>query len=97
MKLKIYKIFFNLNNNFLDKNIIAKLPYKNCGCSIPSLDKCTTIFLNYENIISSIRNYFGPIHLQKLGIRLLNQFGEVVDLHHRDFSFTLEMEVLYDL
>ncbi len=66
MKLKIYKIFFNLNNNFLDKNIIAKLPYKNCGCSIPSLDKCTTIFLNYENIISSIRNYFGPIHLKKI-------------------------------
>jgi hypothetical protein len=84
-------------NNFLDKNIIAKLPYKNCGCSLPSLDKCTTIFLNEENIISSVRNYFGPIHLQKLGIRLLNQFGEIVDLHHRDFSFTLEMEVLYDL
>jgi hypothetical protein len=84
-------------NNFLDKNIIAKLPYKNCGCSLPSLDKCTTIFLNEENIISSVRNYFGPIHLQKLGIRLLNQFGEIVDLHHRDFSFTLEMDVLYDL
>lgn len=84
-------------DNFLDKNIIAKLPYKNCDCSLPSLDKCTTIFLNEENIISSVRNYFGPIHLQKLGIRLLNQFGEIVDLHHRDFSFTLEMEVLYDL
>jgi hypothetical protein len=84
-------------DNFLDKNIIAKLPYKNCGCSLPSLDKCTTIFLNEENIISSVRNYFGPIHLQKLAIRLLNQFGEIVDLHHRDFSFTLEMEVLYDL
>ena len=84
-------------DNFLDKNIIAKIPYKNCGCNLPSLDKCTTIFLNEENIISSVRNYFGPIHLQKLAIRLLNQFGEIVDLHHRDFSFTLEMEVLYDL
>jgi hypothetical protein len=84
-------------DNFLDKNIIAKLPYKNCDCSLPSLDKCTTIFLNQDNIISSTRNYFGPIHLQKLSIRLLNQFGEIVDLHQRDFSFTLEMEVLYDL
>lgn len=84
-------------DNFLDKNIIAKIPYKSCCCSLPSLDKCTTIFLNEENIISSIRNYFGPIHLQKIGIRLLNQFGETVNLHHRDFSFTLEMEVLYDL
>lgn len=84
-------------DNFLDKNIIAKLPYNGCSCTLPSLDKCTTIFLNQEHIISSIRNYFGPIHLQKLAIRLLNQYGEVVDLHHRDFSFTLEMEVLYDL
>lgn len=81
------------SDSFLDKNIIAKLPYKTC-CST---DKCTTIFLNEKNIISSIRNYFGPIHLQKLGIRLLNQFGEIVNLHLRDFSFTLEMDVLYDL
>lgn len=84
-------------DNFLDKNIIAKLPYKTYCCNLPSLDKCTTIFLNEENIVSSTRNYFGPIHLQKLAIRLLNQYGEVIDLHHRDFSFTLEMEVLYDL
>lgn len=84
-------------DNFLDKNIIAKLPYKTDCCNLTSLDKCTTIFLNENNIISSTRNYFGPIHLQKLAIRLLNQYGEIVDLHNRDFSFTLEMEVLYDL
>lgn len=91
---RLIGLFFD---NFLDKNLIAKIPYKNCCCSLPSLDNCTTAFLNEENIISSRRNYFGPIHLQKIGIRLLNQFGEVVDLHQRDFSFTLEMEVLYDL
>ena len=84
-------------DNFIDKNIIAKLPYKNSDSTLTSLDKCTTIFLNEKNIISSTRNYFGPVHLQKLGIRLLNQYGEVVDLHLRDFSFTLEMDVLYDL
>lgn len=84
-------------DSYLDKNIIAKIPYNSCGCGLPSLDKCTTLFYNNNNIISSIRNYFGPIHLQKLNIRLLNQFGETVDLHHRDFSFTLELEILYDL
>lgn len=84
-------------DNFIDTNIIAKLPYKTSGCSFPSLDNCTTIYLNEQNIVSSIRNYFGPIHLQKLGIRLLNSYGETVNLHNRDFSFTLEMEVLYEL
>ncbi len=85
------------SDNYLDKNIIAKLPYKKCDNILPSLDNCTTIFLNEDNIISSVRNYFGPIHFQKLAIRLLNQYGEIVDLHCRDLSFTLEMEVLYDL
>lgn len=80
-------------DNFLDKNIIAKLPYKISDSS----GKYNTIFMNSENIISSTRNYFGPIYLQKLAIRLLNQYGEVVNLHYRDFSLTLEMEVLYDL
>jgi hypothetical protein len=79
-------------DNFLDKNILAKIPYKSC----PS-DICNTLFINNENLICATRNYFGPIHLQKLAIRLLNQYGEIVDLHGRDFSFTLEMDVLYDL
>ncbi len=78
-------------DNFIDKNIIAKIPYKTDDNSF------TTIYLNEQNIVSSTRNYFGPIHLQKLGIRLLNSFGEIVNLHNRDFSFTLEMEILYDL
>lgn len=84
-------------DNFLDKNIIAKLPYKKTVCDYKMDNYCNTLFLNEYNIISSTRNYFGPIHLQKLGIRLLNQFGEIVDLHNMDYSFTLEMEVLYDL
>jgi hypothetical protein len=79
-------------DNFLDKNILAKIPYKSC----PS-DTCNTLFINDENLICATRNYFGPIHLQKLAIRLLNQYGEIVNLHGRDFSFTLEMDVLYDL
>jgi hypothetical protein len=79
-------------DNFLDKNILAKIPYKSC----PS-DICNTLFINNENLICATRNYFGPIYLQKLAIRLLNQYGEVVNLHNRDFSFTLEMDVLYDL
>ena len=75
-------------DSFLDKNIIAKIPYK------PTIGP---IFVSSEKLISSNRNYFGPIHLQKIGVRLLNQFGEIVDLHLRDFSFTIELEVLYDL
>jgi hypothetical protein len=81
-------------DNFLDKNIITKIPYNSCDCSSSCSNK---LFINKNNLISSVRNYFGPIPLQKLGIRLLNQYGETVNLHNMNFSFTLEMEVLYDL
>ena len=55
------------------------------------------MFINKENLISSDRQYFGPIHLQKIAIRLLNRYGNVVDLNLQDFSFTLEMNVLYEM
>ena len=80
------------------KNIIAKIPY---GCNLSPLTVSTnsfpTMFINDESIISSDRQYFGPIHLQKIAIRLLNRYGNVVDLNLLDFSFTLEMNVLYEL
>jgi hypothetical protein len=86
------------SESYLDKNIIAKIPY---GCNLSPLTVTTnafpTLFINDDSIISSDRQYFGPIHLQKIAIRLLNRYGNVVDLNLLDFSFTLEMNVLYEL
>ena len=86
------------SESYLDKNIIAKIPY---GCNLSPLTVTTnafpTLFIKNDSIISSDRQYFGPIHLQKIAIRLLNRYGHVVDLNLQDFSFTLEMNVLYEL
>ena len=35
-------------------------------------------------------------HINKLHIKILDKFGEVIDLNNMDFSFTLEVEVLYE-
>ena len=42
------------------------------------------------------RSYFGPVDIMKLRIRLLDEFGRVVDLNNGDFSFTIRIEQLYD-
>jgi hypothetical protein len=85
------------SESYLDKNIIAKIPYGyNSSTTIP-INAFPTMFINKENLISSDRQYFGPIHLQKIAIRLLNRYGNVVDLNLQDFSFTLEMNVLYEM
>lgn len=82
------------SESYLDKNIIAKIPY---GLNTIPNNAFPTMFINKENLISSDRQYFGPIHLQKIAIRLLNRYGNVVDLNLQDFSFTLEMNVLYEM
>jgi hypothetical protein len=81
------------NESYLDKNILASFEYSS-----------TTNYTTYNTISYSLitgtlyskRDYFGPIHLQKMNIRLLDKYGDVVDLNGLNFSFTLELQVLYD-
>ena len=42
------------------------------------------------------RIYFGPVRLSKFKFSLIDKFGNLVDLNNMDYSFTLEVEVLYD-
>jgi hypothetical protein len=41
------------------------------------------------------RNYFGPVNIDRLRIRLLDDRGNVVDLHGADWSITLISDNLY--
>jgi hypothetical protein len=43
------------------------------------------------------REYFGPVDIQKLHIRLFDSWGRILNLNQRDFSFCLTMKMLYDL
>ena len=63
-------------------NLLAKISSECCNCS------CN------EHIE---RVYFGPTDISKLEITLYDEFGRIVDLNNSDYSFTLELEVLYDL
>jgi hypothetical protein len=41
------------------------------------------------------RTYFGPITLERLGIKLVDDKGNLVNLHGKSWSFTLAVEQLY--
>ena len=41
------------------------------------------------------RSYFGPITLERIGIKLIDSLGNLVNLHGHNWSFTLEVEQLY--
>jgi len=52
---------------------------------------------NNLNIITTPRDYFGPVNLQNMTIQLLDEYGRIVDLNNMDFSFCLTLSTLYDL
>ena len=77
------------NDSFIDKNILAKIPYSNNNFQI--------LFDGKNDVISPIRQYFGPIDLRKIGLQLLDKYGQTINLNNMDFSFTLEIELAYDI
>ena len=78
-----------LNDSYIDKNILAKIPYSNTNFQI--------LFDGSSEVLSPHRQYYGPIDIKKFGMQLLNKYGQVVDLNCMDFSFTLEVEMVYDI
>ena len=55
----------------------------------------TIVWNNAGDLIFKKREYFGPVKLEKLHIRILNRFGDVLDLRGNDFSIVLEIKQLY--
>ena len=51
---------------------------------------------NEAHIISTPRNYFGPVDINRLQVRLLDPFGKILSLNS-NFSFCLLFNTVYDL
>jgi len=47
-------------------------------------------------LISIPRIYFGPVHLKKMHIRLLDPYGSVIDMNYNDFSFSFLLKTIYE-
>jgi len=77
------------NSSILNKNILARI----------SLQSNTfNIFTeNNLNIITTPRQYFGPVNIQNLNIQLLDEYGRVINLNNMDYSFSLTFQTVYDL
>ena len=50
-----------------------------------------------DGLLGGVRDYFGPVDIQRLKIQLLDSYGRVIDLQGRDFSFCLTFQIMYDL
>ncbi len=70
-------------------NILGKIPLNRQRFQIITASSTTANFLK--------REYFGPVNIDRLRVQLLDDYGRVVDLNNVDYSFTLEIEQIYDL
>ena len=75
------------DNSIMEEDIIGKIPVTTGKLSI---------IITENNSLVKTRKYNGPVNIRNLHIRLLDKFGEVLDLNNMDFSFTLEFEILYE-
>ena len=79
------------NSSLLTQNILARLPQysRNERGNAQVADEI-------NDLTTSERNYFGPIHIQKLKIQLIDEFGRIVSLNNRDYSIALEFNCIYN-
>lgn len=77
------------NSSMLNKNIIARI-----SLNTPVF---TVFTQNNLNIVTVPREYFGPVNINTMNIQLLDEYGRVLDLNNMDYSFSLNMTIVYDI
>ena len=97
----IYLVVDDFNNNvndgfyaafsssILNKNILARISLQGSVFNLMSKD-------NF-NLITTPRQYFGPVNIQKLQIQLLDEYGRILNLNNMDYSFCLTFQTIYEL
>lgn len=77
--------------SMMSQDVLARISTKTTV-----LDKC--LLQNSDwTITTEPRRYFGPVDIQRLRIRLYDEFGRVVQMNHSDYSFCLTLKMIYDL
>jgi hypothetical protein len=76
------------DQSILNEEVIAKIPMVN--------GKLSLVVNDNNSPLSKIRLYNGPVNLSRLQIKILDHFGNIIDLNNMDFSLTLELEILYE-
>lgn len=75
------------NNAYIGNNILGRITVG----SLPN----NIIFNNDSDCVFKKREYMGPVKISKIRVRILNKFGEPIDLNHNDFSIALEFKLIY--
>ena len=76
------------DKSIMEQNIISKIPMIN--------GKLSMIIDNNSSPLNKTRKYNGPVNIRNLHIKILDCYGNVIDINNMDYSFTIELEILYE-
>jgi|TARA_B110000967_G_C18828883_1_gene532912 hypothetical protein len=99
----IHYIFISIddfNKNFITDSIVASTKDNYIGDNIlgrVSINESfhSVMLHNASDQIFKQRDYLGPVNLNKLRIKILDKYGNVLDLNNNDLSMSLEITKLY--
>ena len=77
------------NQSILNPNILARISLRGNYFGI--------LMENDLNILTEPRKYFGPVDIQRLRVRLYDDFGRILDMNNANYSFCLVFTILYDI
>lgn len=77
------------NSSMLNNNILARISLQSRPFDVQ--------ISNNLNIITTPREYFGPVNLQNMTVQLLDEYGRILDLNNMDFSFCVTLITAYDV
>ena len=75
-------------NSFMNRNILARIPLRQ--------GKFVVVYDDGSDNIRKSREYFGPVTIDKLHFRLLDEYGLDIRQGYSDYSFGLEFDILYE-
>lgn len=81
-------------NSSLDKNIITRINVAAVTDDVGVYKVSSDAGLS--NQLNRTREYFGPVDIERLEIKLFDEYGRILELNNMDWSMTLVFEKLYD-
>jgi hypothetical protein len=75
------------HNGFIGDNVLGRVTL--------NVSPDNLLIDNPSDKIFKTRDYFGPVRIRQLEIKIINKYNKIIDLLNNNFSLALEFQILY--
>lgn len=76
--------FSAFNASVLNKDILARIAVQS--------SRSTSIVYSNIGRVTTPRQYYGPVDIEKMHVRMLDEYGRILNLNNMDFSFAIQFK-----